>query len=536
MTKPMTIPMMPALLRWCAGCLLFPFDTLLAQHPAFSPELPGIVIAYSPAPSGRYLGSPMMMRCADGSLLSSHDWFGPKSSEGKIGQTFFVRSRDEGKTWLMEGEMRNLTRPQADDEGVYWQALFRDDGKLFSMGAASISGPLVIRRSDDHGKSWTMVDEKQGRLLAPEHGKTWACGPLVSQDTRGFWAVLDNQQSNRWADNQIKVIHAKPNADLLKADSWQSSNILTADPSWLQGTFRGWLEASPLLTREGKLLATLRVDHRHPNGAGIGGKAALIHVEPSTSAHPWIHFTPEPYDSKKNHASGFIDFPGGGVRFIIRYDRASDRYWSVCNYIPRRFRNERYNAERFRGVVALVSSANMTDWSIERVIMHDPRLYAEDPATVRSAFEGPISGKYFHTAFGLQYPWFLIEGEDILVAVRAAWHSPDGPPHAGHDANYHVFARVPQFRRRSSPEDFRCEPLVKGENGAREIRFLARPARLYQWQSSQDGKSWHDVGEAVEAVGGATVSKIRETPGMEQQHRIVERGESWTEGAVPPAP
>ncbi len=536
MTQPKRIPTIAPILRWCAGCLLFPFHPLPAQRSSFPTEIPGIVIAYSPASSGRYLGSPMLTRCADGSLLSSHDWFGPKSSEGKIGQTFFVRSRDEGKTWNMEGEMRNLTQPGTDDEGVYWQALFQDDQKLFSMGAASISGPLVIRRSDDHGKSWTMVDEKRGRLLAPEHGKTWACGPLVFRDRSGFWAVLENQRSPRWADNQIKVIHAGPHADLLKADTWQSSNTLTADSSWLQGTFRGWLEGSPLVTREGHLLASLRVDHRHPNGAGIGGIAALIHVEPATSSPPRIHFTPETYDSRKNHPSGFIHFPGGGLRFLIRYDNVSNRYWSVCNYIPRRFRNDRYNAERFRGVLALVSSANLTDWSIERIIMHDHRLYAEDTATVRSAFQGPISGKYFHTTFGLQYPWFLIEGEDLLLTVRAAWQSPNGPPHAGHDANYHAFARVPQFRRRSKPEDFRCEPLISEEAGSREIRFHARPARIYQWQSSPDGKQWHDVGEAVESCGGSTLMKIRETPPMAKEHRIVERGESWTEGVVPPAP
>lgn len=525
----------PLMLFFSAAAMLLPLGYMKAQESPSLPVLPGTVMAYSPPSSGRYLGSPMLVRCGDGSLLSSHDWFGPKSSEGKIGQTFLVRSRDEGKTWSLGREMRHLTSPQHDDEGVYWQALYRDDSLLYSMGAASISGPLVIRRSEDHGNSWTVVDETQGRLLPPENGKTWACGPLVLTDTRGCWAVLENQRSARWADNQIKVLHAKSGSVLLRASSWQSSNVLTGDPSWLEGSFRGWLEASPLVTREGKMLATLRVDHRRPNGAGIGGKAALIHIDPSATSAPRIEFSAKPYDPAQNNASGFIDFPGGGLRFIIRYDRNSDRYWSVCNYIPRRFRNERYNAERFRGVLVLVSSVDLTDWKIERIIMHDPRLYAQDAATVRSAFEGPISGKYFHTSFGLQYPWFLIEGDDLLVVVRAAWQSPDGPPHAGHDANYHTFTRVTRFRCRSQVEDFRWEPVSTRENGVRFIRYQARPARIYQWQCSDDATKWRDAGDAVESLGGMQVMNMPDAAAGAKHHRIIELGESWIEGSVPPA-
>lgn len=524
-----------AVLRCLSAAILLPMEPMEARPPSSLQVLPGTVMAYSPPSSGRYLGSPMLVRCGDGSLLSSHDWFGPKSSEEKIGQTFLVRSRDEGKTWCLEGEMRQLTRPRHDDVGVYWQALFRDDSLLYSMGAASISGPLVIRRSQDHGKSWTLVDEAQGRLLSPENGKTWACGPLVFTDKSGCWAVVENQRSARWADNQIKVLHAEPDADLLQASSWQSSNVLTGDASWLEGSFRGWLEASPLVTREGIMLATLRIDHRRPNGAGIGGKAALIHVETSAASPPRIGFSPKPYNPAEQKPSGFIDFPGGGLRFVIRYDRTSDRYWSVCNYIPRRFRHERYNAERFRGVIALVSSADLTDWKIERIIMHDSRLYAEDSATIRSAFLGPVDEKYFHTSFGLQYPWFLIEGDDLLVVVRAAWQSPDGPPHAGHDANYHIFTRVTQFRRRSHREDFRWEPFSTGENGIRSIRYQARPARIYQWQCSDDANNWRDAGDAVESSGGIQVMNMPEAAEGAKHHRITERGESWIEGGAPPA-
>ena len=417
------------------------------------PAKPGVVMAYSAPKSGRYLGSPMLVRCADGSLLASHDWYGPGSSEGKVGQTFLLRSRDEGKSWQPLGEIRALTRPGPDDEGVFWNALFRRGDEIFSMGAASGRGPLVIRRSADQGASWTAVDETMGRLLPPEHGRPWANGPLVAQFDGGFWAVLENQRSAVWADNAIRVIRADQDADLLKPGSWKHSNTLKPDFTWLDGTFRGWLEGSPVATRDGGLLAALRVDNRYPNGAGIGGKAALIRIHDGGRDGPRIDFTPRAFNPADPAGSGFIDFPGGGVRFIIRHDPQSDRYWSVCNYIPPRFRNDRYNAERFRGVLALVSSENLADWSVERIVMHDPRLDADDPALVASAFHGPFKGGSMHTAYGLQYPWFVIEGNDLLVTVRAAWAGPDGDPPAGHDANHHLFTRVTDFRVRSKPAD-----------------------------------------------------------------------------------
>lgn len=493
------------------------------------PELPGVPIASSPPSSGRYLGSPMLVRCADGSLLASHDWYGPGSTETRIGQTFLLRSRDHGATWQDLGEIRKLTHPRPDDEGLFWNAMFRRGRDLFSMGPASARGPLVIRLSRNHGASWTEADNTQGRLLPPEDGRPWANGPLVELSSGSFWAVLEHQRSNTWADNRIRVIRAKQNADLLDKTSWQGSNDLLPDRSWLDGRFRGWLEGAPLATRDGGLLATLRVDHRHPNGAGIGGKAALVRIVHHGKDSPRLRFKPGPFDPADPQGSGFIDFPGGGIRFIIRHDPVSDRYWSVCNYIPRKFRNDRHNAERFRGVIALVSSANLADWSVERILMHDPRLYSEDPATVATAFHGPFQGGILHTAFGLQYPWFLIEGNDLLVSVRTAWAGPDGTPPAGHDANHHLFTRVTDFRRRSTAADFRVESIVRERNGSLRVRFHGRPARNYQLQTSSDGRHWTDHGPSMESPGGPTEWHHPTTPAASGQVRVVEQGDSWTD-------
>ncbi len=495
--------------------------------------LPGIPLAYSPPSQGLYLGSPMLIRCGDGSLLASHDYYGPASTQNTAGQTLLYRSTDEGQAWQSLGDIRTLTQPGPDNDGVFWHGLFARDGDLFSMGAQSAAGHLVIRHSSDHGASWTDVNVSRGTLVTTANNRAWANGPLILEHAGRFWAALEHQISGTWGDNEIRLIAAPRDSDLLDASSWSHSNTLTKNNAWLGGTFRGWLEASPVPPRDGGLLVALRVDNRYPNGAGIGGKAALIRVNDPAAPTPVLSFSPGDFGPADPGGSGFIDFPGGGIRFVIRYDGESDRYWSICSYIPRTYRNASYNAERFRAVLALVSSENLKDWSVERIVMHDPRIYSEDESVRASAFHGPYGSGYYHSAYGFQYPWFLIEGDDILMTVRTAFCDLEGGAPAGHDANYHLFQRIPDFRRRSHPGDLRATGLERSADGACTVHFESRPACLYRLETSDDLVEWNDTGLTLETPGGSAY--FRHHPGEDsiRFYRIAESSGSWLDANEP---
>lgn len=408
-------------------------------------------MAYRPPATGIFLGSPSLIRCADGSLLTSHDEYGPGSDEDRSAQTFLYRSRDDGRTWTLLGAMRDLALPGPDDTGLFWNSFFRRGDELFSIGAASSGGGLVIRRSTDHGASWTRAEPGRGCLIVPTDGRTHASGPLTVPYAGRFWTAVEHPLTPLFGDTRITVLAADASADLLDPAAWRPSNGLSRDPAWLDGTFQGWLEGCPVPTREGGLVVMLRVDNRHPNGAGIGMKAAIVRVHPGPAGTaPAISFSGEAFDPADPTGSGFVDFPGGCVRFIVRYDPISDRYWSICSYIPEAYRNPRYNAERFRGILVLVSSPDLARWTVERTLVADERLRADDPAVRAAAFDGPFGSGYYHTRHGFQYPFFLIEGEDLLVTIRTAITDSTGGTRAGHDANYHVFRRVEDFRTRKA--------------------------------------------------------------------------------------
>lgn len=491
------------------------------------PALPGTTIAYSPPSSNIYLGSPSLLRCPDATLLATHDYFGSGSTQTTTGQTFLHRSSDDGATWSPQGEIRTLTSPGPDDDGVFWNSLFRHGSEIYSMGAECSVGDLVIRRSTDSGRTWSPVTATQGRLVTTTDGRAQACGVLTAEAYGRVWAGLEHPVSGTFGDSRLTLLTADPAADLLQAASWTASNGLTRNTSWLGGTFQGWLEACPVPTPDGGMVVMARVDNRYANGAGLGMKAAVIRATPGVP--PVLSFSGGDFNPAMPNSSGFVDFPGGAVRFIVRYDAASARYWSVCSYIPRAFRTNQYNAERFRGILALVSSADLRDWTVERIVACDPRLYSNDVATVASAFDGPYGSstpKYYHTDFGLQYPFFLMEGNDLLVSIRTAWMDGEGGADAGHDANYYQFLRVPTFRTRSQVTDFQPLGCERTDATHFAVRFQARPARLYRLESSPDLTSWTPTGAKLESPGGPAAFTVAQGPDR-GFYRVAEIESDW---------
>jgi len=96
------------------GASAFSQPTTKNAEPDFS-LAPGNVIAYSPASSGIYLGSPGIVVLEDGSYLAKHDEFGPKSTENTVAITHVYRSEDRGESWTAISRV----------EGMYWATIFR---------------------------------------------------------------------------------------------------------------------------------------------------------------------------------------------------------------------------------------------------------------------------------------------------------------------------------------------------------------------------------------------------------------------------
>lgn len=358
------------------------------------PKPPGVVIDYAPASGRQYLGSPSLAALPNGEYVASHDFFGPGSTKSK---TVVFASGDKGKTW----------QKRADIEGQWWSNLFVHKGALYILGTSKEHGFVVIRRSMDGGKTWTEPKDSHSGLLLGDGEYHCAPVPVLIHNGRIWRGMEDAMGGTKWGERYRSFMMSAPiEADLLNAANWTFSNRVARNPEWLGGKFGGWLEGNAVATPEGKVVNMLRADYK------VGTEKAAI-----------INISADGKEASFDPASGFIDFPGGCKKFLIRWDAKARQYWALSNYVPEQHRNA--NPERTRNTLALLASRDLRNWEVRTILLHHPDTQKH----------------------GFQYPDWLIEGNDLIAVVRTAFDDAADGAHNQHDANYTTFHRWKNFRK-----------------------------------------------------------------------------------------
>lgn len=360
-------------------------------------EVPGVVINHSPKSSGLYIGSPSLAVLTNGEYVAAHDFFGPNSGEHVKARTVVFRSADRGQHWKKVSEV----------SGAFWSSLFVHRGVLYLFGPDRHHGNLLIRRSLDHGETWSSPTDSRTGLLR-EDGE-YHCAPMPVIEHQGrLWRAMEHRQPPvAWGVNyRAGVFSAPVDANLLDAANWISSEFLPSDRSWNGGDMGAWLEGNAVVAPDGSLVDVLRVQTRSPDE-----KAAIVRIsaDGKTAA-----FDP---------ATGFIDFPGGAKKFAIRFDPQSKRYWSLASIVHERHRGP--NPGGIRNTLALTSSENLRDWRVRCIL-----LYHQDVKN-----------------HGFQYVDWLFEAEDIIAVCRTAYEDGLGGANNNHDANFLTFHRFGGFRK-----------------------------------------------------------------------------------------
>ncbi|MCZ7601508.1 MAG: glycoside hydrolase [Melioribacteraceae bacterium] len=350
---------------------------------------PGVIVSHSPIKSKKFIGSPSLVILPNGDFLASHDYFGPGIS---IAETFIYKSTDKGLTWRLISNIKNQ----------FWSNLFYHNGSLYIMGTTKEYGYVVIRKSIDGGVTWTTPTDKKNGLILDDGEYHTAPVPMVIHDGRIWRSMEDRNPPTDWGKYFRAFVMSVPvNADLLDAANWEATNRLSYDQSWPGSA---WLEGNVVITPHDYLWCILR------NHTTEGNRAAVMKVGLTGRV---VTFDPE---------TGFINFPGGSVKFTIRYDELTKRYISLTNYIPQRFSQN--NPERTRNTLALISSDNLVDWPVNKIILEDPSV----------------------SNVGFQYVDFQFDGDDIVFLSRTSYFEKDGSASSQHDANYLTFHRIENFR------------------------------------------------------------------------------------------
>lgn len=375
---------------------------VLAQSPDLT-LVPGVVIAYSPASSGKYIGSPSITALPNGDYVASHDFFGPNSNEHVRATSRVYLSKDKGKTWQQISEI----------DGQFWSKLFVHQKKLYIMGTDRHHGHTIIRYSADNGVTWTdPTDANHGLLKSGEYH----CAPVPLIEHRGrLWRAMEDAAGppKQWGKRYSAFMMSIPlDADPMIAANWTSSNIMRFDSTYLDGHFTGWLEGNAVATPEGSIVDVLRVDDR----TTLEEKAAIVRISEDGKT---ASFDPK---------SGFVGFPGGSKKFTIRYDARSKRYWALADIIPEEVKKAQAGKSpaSIRNYLALLSSKDLTTWDIHETILSHPDVIKH----------------------GFQYVDWFFEGKDIVFACRTAYDDGLGGARNNHDANFLTFHRIKRFAKR----------------------------------------------------------------------------------------
>lgn len=362
-----------------------------------APPPPGVVIAHSPAPTRQYLGSPSLAILPDGTLVASHDFFGPGTTHDTV---HLYGSTDRGEHWRRRAEVR----------GAFWSSLVVHRGALYLLGTSHQDGDIVIRRSRDGGRTWTEPRDAQSGLLRSDARYHCAPVPVVEHDGRVWRAFEDIMGPGGWGSNFRSFMLSIPaDADLLVATNWVTSNRLSRDAAWLRGKFGGWLEGNAVVSPDGRIVNVLRADYRDPDE-----KAAIIEISRDGLT---ASFDPE---------TGFVGFPGGCKKFTVRRDPRGGGYWALGNFIPPSQRGG--NVERTRNTLALVHSPDLRAWTVRCELLHHPD----------------------RVNHGFQYADWQFDGDDLIAVVRTAFDDEYGGAHGCHDANFITFHRWKRFREMRS--------------------------------------------------------------------------------------
>lgn len=407
-----------------------------------------------PEDGGLYVGSPSIVRCANGSLLASHDTFGPALADATR-TAFTRRSDDDGRTWLLTSAVPNM----------YWATLFTrpGDNATYIMGTSNDNAlphspaQVVLAATSDCGSTWTQTAFLTNSSVAYSTGPT----PVVVKDGR-LWRAFEHNFGSWGTGYAVVAASADVTApNLLDPAAWTvSGGLLWANvsqfvpPSWGNANVTssyGWLEGNavvPANASQPGIMLVLRV-----NSIPAANKAGLLRLDGPTATPVFL---------------GWVDpFPGGMSKFTIRRDDATGLFvtlsnnvlddsvtapplcgpgpsgWSgglvappagplkCCSVDTARTCGTAISCwwchSMARNNLTLSVSPDLTNWTVVATVMSDDTGLAEWQRQLLTGF---------------QYVDWQFDGADLIAVVRAGYRGAE----CYHNSNRELFQRLVGWR------------------------------------------------------------------------------------------
>lgn len=338
-------------------------------------------------------------RLPDGSLLAACTGIGTEA--GKKGPSMYI-SRDKGISWSPHGKYDHRVNGVSN-----YHNLFVHEGKLYFMGVGIDRVGLRICRSDDGGLTWTEARDSHSGIILEGLYHT-APVPMIVSGGR-IWRACET-----YPDKMPFVLSAPAGCDLLEASNWTRTNCVGKGSKNIEGykMSGSLIEGNMVEAPDGEVINLIRT-----NSSKTSRFATMLHVKGIDS----LYFEP---------SRDWVEMPGGGKKFTVRYDPQSRLYWALTNpdsqqtFYHRGIYAGGMSASLERNRLVLICSSDLINWIEVKTVLYDP-----DP--------------FFH---GFQYADWVFDGDDIAAVVRVGAPEERGLPVRQHDSNMMCFVRIEHFR------------------------------------------------------------------------------------------
>lgn len=325
-------------------------------------------------------------------------------SMDSAGKTFVYRSTDGGKTFehtAIVDQLNNAT-------------LFVHNGKLYLLGRLNLDGVQMVGiSSSDDGSLWSEMNDTQGAFAKGGYEVHGAATPVLIANGRIYKCF--GRTAAGWSVCRAFMVSAPVDADLLEPRSWTVSNDFEFQADMFESHRNGTditrfvyiEEGNAVQGRDGEIYGVYRV-----NSQPDPGYVLILKLSEDGTA----------FTFNQTDLHSVIEFDGGVTKFAIRYDAASDLYISLVNHITAK------EAMWQRNVLSIAVSKDLYHWETLDTVLSDRSMM------------NPYVSICNH---GFQYVDWVIDGDDILLAVREAMNGSSN----FHDANYMTFYRLKDYRK-----------------------------------------------------------------------------------------
>lgn len=394
-------------------------------------------IVYHDEPSEIYLGSPSIVRLASGRLVASHDFFGTRYGSQPRNSSIYI-SDDNGETWTFTSYIKHSNCATLT---VY-------KNNIYAIGVDNdAKANIIIHRSSDNGSSWNYNGDDNGVILFQGSYAT-APTPIVMANQvmyRAFenfpppYRVPGDYQATIISCDLSKFPTVTDDDDpLMSAKNWRMTPPLPFDKNWIPkeyssitspGLSNGNVVILPKVSSpsgdEVRVLNVLRF-----YSAPFGNLAIILELNQTTNTLSFLSIIP---------------FPGGQLKFSIRYDPISKTYLALVNPLTQTIAFDQRNLVILSHTKDLI---NLTGWNTTgQYLLYDDTGLAFNDSLRYTGFHF-VDWQFDHlastTGQASCIEWNCDGGPDLIFVIRTGYRGANSY-HNSNRITYKVLKNYRQF-------------------------------------------------------------------------------------------